>query len=231
METKPLPTCNEYDPLDAHLEELEEPGTNYLQDFIVLPQKHSKCSPLNGYTSEESDYSVVTPSEEHYMSFVQTAYTGEPVGVVDDLSSSDLTTVSSQQHQQTNAGKVIKAKTSKYRGVTQTINGLLELDEMSLEEFGSALNAGDLAEVVIVRPDEEINSSSLLDEAVLKGTKRVLNARSGLSILRNPIDSYYPLVKEFQDAVSKDPPSVLPPDRGVRHEIDLVSGTKYCLTR
>ena len=26
-------------------------------------------------------------------------------------------------------------------------------------------------------------------------------------------------------------PSVLPPDRGVLHEIDLVSGTKYCVTR
>ena len=28
-----------------------------------------------------------------------------------------------------------------------------------------------------------------------------------------------------------DPPSALPPDRGVRHEIDLVPGTKYCVTR
>ena len=28
-----------------------------------------------------------------------------------------------------------------------------------------------------------------------------------------------------------DPPSVLPPDRGVRHEIDLVPETKYCVTR
>ena len=34
--------------------------------------------------------------------------------------------------------------------------------------------------------------------------------------------------------VCHDPPSVLPPDRGdrgVRHEIDLVPGTKYCATR
>ena len=31
--------------------------------------------------------------------------------------------------------------------------------------------------------------------------------------------------------VCQDPPSVLPPDRGVRHEIDLVPGTKYCITR
>ncbi|CEG40027.1 reverse transcriptase [Plasmopara halstedii] len=92
------------------------------------------------------------------------------------------------------------------------VDALLGLDEMSLEELGSALKADDLVEVVIVLPDEEIDSSSLLDEAVSEATKRVLNARSGSSILRNPLDPYYPLVKEFYDVVPKDPPSVLPPD-------------------
>ncbi|GMF19394.1 unnamed protein product [Phytophthora lilii] len=38
-------------------------------------------------------------------------------------------------------------------------------------------------------------------------------------------------VEEYQDVVSKNPPTGLPPDRGVRHEIDLVPGTKYCVTR
>ncbi|CEG39527.1 reverse transcriptase [Plasmopara halstedii] len=71
-----------------------------------------------------------------------------------------------------------------------TVDAFLELDETSLEDFGSALKAGDLAEVVIVRPEEEINSSSLLDEAVLEDTKRVLDARIELSILWNPLDPY-----------------------------------------
>lgn len=31
MQAAPLPTCGEYDPLDAHLDELEEPGANFLQ--------------------------------------------------------------------------------------------------------------------------------------------------------------------------------------------------------
>ena len=31
--------------------------------------------------------------------------------------------------------------------------------------------------------------------------------------------------------VCRDPPSFLPPDRGVRRAIDLVPGTKYCVTR
>ncbi|CEG38875.1 reverse transcriptase [Plasmopara halstedii] len=100
------------------------------------------------------------------------------------------------------------------------VDALLELDEMSLEDFGSALKAGDLGAVVIIRPDEEINSSSLLDEAVFGDTKRELNSRSGSSILRNPLNSYFPLVKEFKNVVFKDQPSVLPLGRGVRHEID-----------
>ena len=31
--------------------------------------------------------------------------------------------------------------------------------------------------------------------------------------------------------VCRDPLSILPPDRGVRHETDLVPGDKYCVTR
>ncbi|KAL3667452.1 hypothetical protein V7S43_007674 [Phytophthora oleae] len=126
MQTQPLPTCDEYDPLDAHLDELEEPGTNFLQDFIVAPQPTQSDTPLsysNGYTSEESDYSVVTPSDEQNyqdMSFLQAANTSDLVNVVGDLSTGDLTTVNPQQPQQKFAGKVIKGKTSKYRGVTQT---------------------------------------------------------------------------------------------------------------
>ncbi|KAE9255145.1 hypothetical protein PF004_g711 [Phytophthora fragariae] len=127
MQTQPLPTCDEYDPLDAHLDELEEPGANFLQDFIVAPQPTQSDTPLstsNGYTSEESDYSVVTPSDEQNyqdMSFLQAANTSELVDVVADLSTGDLTTVAPpQQQQQKFAGKVIKGKTSKYRGVTQT---------------------------------------------------------------------------------------------------------------
>ena len=102
---------------------------------------------------------------------------------------------------------------------------------MSMDGFHQALKADELFEVVILRHELELCSSSLIDEAVLDETKTPLNARSGYSILKNPSDPYYPLVKEFQDVVCHNPPSVLSPDRGVRHEIDLVHGTKYCVTR
>ena len=113
------------------------------------------------------------------------------------------------------------------------LHALLELDELSMPELEEALKSGELAELVVIRPEEELelNSSSLLDEAVLDNTKKALSARCGSSILKDPSDPYHSLIKEFQDVVSKEPPSALPPDRGVRHEIDLVPGTKYCVTR
>ncbi|KAE9164910.1 hypothetical protein PF004_g29673 [Phytophthora fragariae] len=116
-----------------------------------------------------------------------------------------------------------------------TVAELLELEELSYVEFMVSLKAGELAEVVLLCPEGrslELNSSSVMDPEVLEDeriSKRQM--RYGAAILKDPSDPYYALLKEFSDVVSDDPPSVLPPDRGVRHEIDLVPGTKYCTTQ
>ncbi|KAG2793896.1 hypothetical protein PC111_g22840 [Phytophthora cactorum] len=114
------------------------------------------------------------------------------------------------------------------------VSELLNLEEMAVDDFPDDLKAGEITEVVLLKPEttpEELNSSSILDEDALEAMKKRREARLGSEVLKNPKDPVYPLVKEFADVVSNDPPSQLPPDQGVRLEIDLMPGTKYCVTR
>jgi hypothetical protein len=100
-----------------------------------------------------------------------------------------------------------------------TLSELLELEELSYVEFLESLKAGELEDLALLRRDNEsveLNSSSVMDPDVLE-EERVYKRqrRYGAAILKGPSDPYYPLLKEFTDVVSEDPPSVLPPDRGV----------------
>ncbi|MCP4668075.1 MAG: RNA-directed DNA polymerase, partial [Deltaproteobacteria bacterium] len=45
------------------------------------------------------------------------------------------------------------------------------------------------------------------------------------------VSPYYHVIKEFEDVFPSEIPLELPKDKGVKHEIDLVPGTKYCVTR
>ncbi|GMG17786.1 unnamed protein product [Phytophthora fragariaefolia] len=108
-----------------------------------------------------------------------------------------------------------------------TVAELLELEELSYVECLDSLKAGELAEVVLLRSEDgslELNSSSsVMDSEVLEDARTSRRqSRYGAAILKDPSDPYYPLLKEFSGVVSDNPPSVLPPDRGVRHEISIV---------
>ncbi|KAI9984950.1 hypothetical protein PInf_004253 [Phytophthora infestans] len=59
-----------------------------------------------------------------------------------------------------------------------TMDALLELDEMSVAEFGEALRAGDLAAVFLVRPEEAFSSSSVVSDTVLGDNKKAISATS-----------------------------------------------------
>ncbi|POM73642.1 LOW QUALITY PROTEIN: Reverse transcriptase [Phytophthora palmivora] len=81
-----------------------------------------------------------------------------------------------------------------------TVDALLKLDEMAVAELGDALKAGGLAEVVLIRPTEELNSLPLVDEAVLEDT-------NGSVILKDLSDRFHALLLEYGDVVSKTPPT------------------------
>ncbi|POM58158.1 Pol protein [Phytophthora palmivora] len=114
------------------------------------------------------------------------------------------------------------------------VSALLNLEELSMKDFLAELKAGEIEEMVLLKPEtspEDLSSSSVMDEDVLEGFAKQRATRLGYEILKNPEGPVCAIVKAFSDVVSKHPPSQLPPDRGVRHEIDLVPGTKYCITR
>ncbi|KAJ0404210.1 hypothetical protein ATCC90586_007238 [Pythium insidiosum] len=67
-----------------------------------------------------------------------------------------------------------------------------------------------------------LNAFSVVDETVADDFRQRFESRRGAQIMKNPEDKYYPLLKRFSTrCLNPKPPNGLPPDRGVRHEIDL----------
>ena len=61
-----------------------------------------------------------------------------------------------------------------------SLGALLDLEELSVDDFDRSLMNGDLSAVVVIRPDIiELNYSSILDEAVPEDTKAAPSALSG----------------------------------------------------
>ncbi|GMF17669.1 unnamed protein product [Phytophthora fragariaefolia] len=73
---------------------------------------------------------------------------------------------------------------------------LLELEELSYVEFLGSLKAGELAEVVLLRPEGgalELNPSSVMDSEVLEDERTSRrHTRYGAAILKDPSDPYHP---------------------------------------
>ncbi|CAI5701582.1 unnamed protein product [Peronospora effusa] len=109
---------------------------------------------------------------------------------------------------------------------------IVNLSEMTWDLFLSELKEGKIHEIVAPVPEENLVdccSSSTMDESVLETYKKKRFAAQGWDALKD--SPFYDVLWKHRDVFPAEVPSRLPADRGIRHEIDLEPGTKYCVTR
>ncbi|KAF1314578.1 reverse transcriptase, partial [Globisporangium splendens] len=114
-----------------------------------------------------------------------------------------------------------------------SVEELISLPWMSKKTLKRSLAKGEISQVcMIVDVDdaEDINTVSATEAEVFdeKTRKEKFEEQSWDALKTNPV---YELVKEYEDIFPDKVPDELPFDRGVRHEIDILPGTKYCITR
>ncbi|KAF1316914.1 reverse transcriptase, partial [Globisporangium splendens] len=123
---------------------------------------------------------------------------------------------------------------------------VVTLPVMSQKRFMKELHRGSLEQICYIAPQGSSNaesavqrhpldecflaSSSVMDTDVLdEPTKKQRFQAQGWESLKD--SPFYGLLKEYEDVFPEEVPSRLPTDKGVRHEIDLMPGTEYCVTR
>ncbi|KAF1316925.1 reverse transcriptase, partial [Globisporangium splendens] len=114
-----------------------------------------------------------------------------------------------------------------------SVEELISLPWMSKKTLKRSLAKGEISQVcMIVDVDdaEDINTVSATEAEVFdeKTRKERFEEQSWDALKTNPV---YELVKEYEDIFPDKVPDELPFDRGIRHEIDILPGTKYCITR
>ncbi|GMF59052.1 unnamed protein product [Phytophthora fragariaefolia] len=108
---------------------------------------------------------------------------------------------------------------------------------MSWKRFARDLHDGRIEPICILSDIERINcEAEELKQLVTEGAdalsakskKERFDEQSWDSLKSSPL---YGVLREYKDVLPDDIPAELPQDKGVQHETDLVSGTKYCVTR
>lgn len=115
---------------------------------------------------------------------------------------------------------------------------------MSWKQFLHDLKNGDVEQICAVVAEKVASNITAFesvneDHAGVERPKRaekklarderyVAQSWDALRVSGNPV---YRLAREFADIFPDEIPAELPVDRGVRHEIYLAPGTKYCVTR
>ncbi|KAF1334824.1 Pol protein, partial [Globisporangium splendens] len=131
------------------------------------------------------------------------------------------------------SGDVDVIRHVKIENPPSSVEELISLPSMSKKTLERSLARGDIAQVcVIVEMVDEgfVNTAPSADADVLdeKTRKERFEGQSWDALKKNPV---YALAREYEDIFPDKVPDELPFDRGIRHEIDVLPGTKYCITR
>ena len=109
---------------------------------------------------------------------------------------------------------------------------LVKLSEMDWDIFLAELKAGQIDELAVPTAFtrvEACHSSSTMDMTVLETDKKKRFAAQGWDALRD--SPFFDVLWKHRRVFPDEVPCALPVDRGIRHEVDLEPGTKYCVTR
>ena len=103
---------------------------------------------------------------------------------------------------------------------------------MDWDIFLAELKAGQIDELVVPTAFtrvEDCHSSSTMDTTVLETDKKKRFATQRWEALRG--SPFFDVLWKHKRVFPDEVPCALPADRGIRHDIDLEPGTKYCVTR
>ncbi|GMF36232.1 unnamed protein product [Phytophthora fragariaefolia] len=118
---------------------------------------------------------------------------------------------------------------------------ITRLPGLSWKHFLRDLKAGEIEQIcllissdqpaVLANTVSDDVSSSRPKAAEPKSVREERFAAQSWPALQDSNNPVYSLAREFEDIFPEKIPAELPAKRGVRHEIDLVPGSKYCVTR
>ncbi|KAG3110064.1 hypothetical protein PI124_g8087 [Phytophthora idaei] len=117
---------------------------------------------------------------------------------------------------------------------------ITRLPGLSWKNFLRSLEDGELEQICLVTDADsaspEVNAvsadrSSRPKSAEPKSAREERFAAQSCEALRESGNPVYETAREYADVFPDKIPAELPADRGIRHEIDLVPGSKYCVTR
>ncbi|KAF1319041.1 reverse transcriptase, partial [Globisporangium splendens] len=206
--------------------------------FAIDPMDEAMCvEETNGKRAEEPSRDKTTKKKKQLSSSVASATCAPDQGTSQDDEGSVQARVTSSEYVNVlvynEDGDSNVMRHIEVENPPSSVEELISLLWMSKKTLKRSLAKGEISQVcMIVDVDdaEDINTVSATEAEVFdeKTRKERFEEQSWDALKTNPV---YELVKEYEDIFPDKVPDELPFDRGVRHEIDVLPGTKYCITR